>query len=81
MSGRIDQERNQEREQQRSGSDHEAESDEEVYFGSADEAEGGSVEEVESGNRGNNRREELKSAKQRGRSSQEGREGQDQDMV
>ena len=49
-----------EREQERSGSDREAEYDEEFDFGSAEKPKGGSVEEAESVHGGSNRREEPK---------------------
>ena len=60
-----------EREQERSGSDCEAEPDEEFDFGSVEEAEGGSAEEAERGHGGSIRRKTPEPADQRGGKSKE----------
>ena len=60
------------REQERSESDREAESDAKFDFGLVEEVEGGSAQEAKSGHGGSNRREELKSTEQEGDEAKKG---------
>ena len=70
--------RDREREQERSGIDHDTESDAEFDFGSTEEVEGGSAEESKIGHKGSSRRKKLKPTKHGGDDAIKGEKTEDE---
>ena len=80
LRGRTDRKHHR-REQERSGSDRDAESDDEFDFGSAEEAEGRFAEESMSGRGGSCRKKEPKSANHGGDEGNKGEEAKIEDEL
>ena len=70
--------KDQAREKERRGRDHDTESDAEFDFGSAEEAEGGSAEKFGSGQKGSSQRREPKPTKHGGDDTIKGEKAEDE---